>query len=146
MPLFYALFSITSSITQTSLTNYMFSKIKLFTDFLVVKFLLLQFFLNLMVYICYQLGLRVGTRIFKRNSCLLVFYCVKLNFLVKIKTHVCFLWVFGIIKCWFCFVHREIECFTIFTTGDLMYHKSHRREFVWGLVNIESCRPCEDLF
>lgn len=85
-----------------------------------------------MVHICYQLGLRVGTRIFKRNSCLLVFYCVKLNFLVKIKTHVCFLLVFGIIKCWFCFVLREIECSTISTTGDLTYHKSHRREFEWG--------------
>lgn len=46
--------------------------------------------------------------------------------------HVCFLWVFGIIKCWFCFVLREIECFTISTTGDLTYHKSHRREFEWG--------------
>lgn len=81
MPLFYFFFSITSSITQTSLTNYMFSKIKLFSDLLVVKFLPLQLFVKLMVYICYQLGLRMGTRIFKRNSCLLVFfYCVKLNF------------------------------------------------------------------
>lgn len=74
-------FSINSSITQTSLTNYMFSKIKLFSDLLVVKFLPLQLFFKLMVHICYQLGLRMGTRIFKRHSCLLVFfYCVQLNF------------------------------------------------------------------
>lgn len=40
-------FSITSSITQTSLTYYMFSKIKLFSDLLVVKFLPLQLFVKI---------------------------------------------------------------------------------------------------
>lgn len=90
-PLLCSFFSITSSITQTSLTNYMFSKIKLFSDLLVVKFLPLQLFVKLMVYICYQLGLRMGTRIFKRNSCLLVFFLLcKVKLLVKIKMHVCF--------------------------------------------------------